>query len=159
MPITEIGQDLVGRCYAAVLYQAGCLTDLPWGDAQFDCVVFACDSARAFVVGPVLATELARANVDWIQVAGCGSEELHDQIDRASVSVGRQQAIGDGSPMTSWHKNALAPEQMADVAFHCFGGCEWVLVLVVGQRSDLLASIAAVKRRLKCHYLNRGADD
>jgi hypothetical protein len=70
---------------------------------------------------------------------------LHDAIDRASVAAGRQRAVGDGSPMTSWHEEEQSAEEMAEVAALCFGGHERVLVLVVGDERDLLTSGAAVK--------------
>jgi hypothetical protein len=50
--------------------------------------------------------------------------------------------------MTSWHEDARAVDEMADVAALCFGGHERVLVLVVGQEKDLQASVSAVKSRL-----------
>jgi hypothetical protein len=86
--------------------------------------------------------------LDWVQVAGSGAQDLHDAIDAAGVTVGRQLAVGEGSPMTSWHEEALAVEEMADVASLCFGGHERVLVLVVGSATDLRESVAAVKYRL-----------
>ncbi len=90
-----------------------------------------------------LGTELARANVDWVQVAGNGAEALHDAIDCAS---GRH---GDGSPMTSWHNEARSVEEMAEVASLCFGGRERVLVLVVGQAREFRASVKALNLSLK----------
>jgi hypothetical protein len=143
--LTEVGHDDVGRHYTVALYHAGCLEALPWGDEPFDCVVFLCDPDRVQAVRTTLSIEMARAKVDWVQVAGNGAKELHDAIDAASVAVGRQQAVGDGSPMTSWHEEALAVEEMADVASLCFGGHERVLVLVVGGAADLGTSVAAVK--------------
>ncbi len=145
---TEVVVDDVGRCYFAALYRSGCLAALPWGGQPFDCVVFLCDHAQAQVARVELSCELARTNVDWVQVAGSGAEELHDTVDRASVTVGRQRAVGDGSPMTSWHEDARAVDEMADVAALCFGVHERVLVLVVGQEKDLLASVSAVRSRL-----------
>ena len=66
---TEVAQDDVGRRYYAGIYSPGCLAALPWGEEPFDCVVFLCDAGRA----QGLNTELARANVNWVQVAGNGS--------------------------------------------------------------------------------------
>jgi hypothetical protein len=146
-------KDDADRWYSGALYRPGCFATLPWGDQPFDCVVFLCDPGQAKTVREELSHELARANVDWVQVAGSGAEELHDAIDRAGVAVGRQRAVGDGSPMTSWHEEALTPEDMAEVAALCFGGEEQVLVLVVGRESDLAASAAAVKDRLARDFI------
>jgi len=143
--LTDFCQDDAGRLYSAALYYPGCVAALPWGDEPFDCVIFLCDTGQAEAVREDLSREIARANVDWVQVAGIGSEELHDAVDRASVAVGRQKAVGDGSPMTSWHDEASSIEQMAKVAASCFGGEDRVLVLVVGREQDLAASAAAVK--------------
>jgi len=142
--VTAVGEDDVGRQYYAALYRPGCLAVLPWGNAQFDCVIFLCDPIQAGDACEELSRELARANVDWIQAAGPGAEELHDAVDRTSVAVSRQRAVGDGSPMTSWHEEMVDPEQMAEVAALCFGGREHVLVLVVGRESDLVRSLEAV---------------
>lgn len=144
----EIGLDDVDRRYFAALYCAGCLTTLPWGRKPFDCVVFVCDCHQAKSVHAELSAELVRANVDWVQVAGKGAEKAHDEIDLASVAAGRQKAVGDGVPMTSWHEEAVTMEQMADVAALCFGGHDRVLVLVVGRKKHLLASVAALRKRL-----------
>ena len=153
----DIGRDDVGRQYSAGLYSPGCLGTLPWRGEPFDCVVFLGDPGRAQAVRAELSAELTRANVDWVQAAGSGAEELHDAIDRASVAVGRQQAVGDGSPMTSWHEEALTGEAMADLAAHCFGVCKRVLVLVVGHDSDLLAAVVAVSDRLTNRCAGPGA--
>ncbi len=143
---TAICEDDAGRSYTGALYHAGCLAALPWGDEAFDCVVFLRGSTQTPAARTELSRELARANVDWVQVAGDGAEELHDAIDRASVFVGRQQFVGNGSPMTSWHEEAQSAEDMAEVAALCFGGQNHVLVLVVGEERDLSDSVAAVKR-------------
>ncbi len=150
--MTEISCDDVGRRYFAALYRPGCLSELPWGGEPFDCVVFLCDPARAQALAGSLSSDLARSRVDWVQVAGRGAEGLHDAIDRASVTVGRQRVVGDGSPMTSWHEEAQNPDAMAEVARLCFGGQDRVVVLVVGRPADLWASIEAVQqgRTMRC---------
>src|SRR5262249_47728733 len=91
----ECGADDACRLYSAAVYRSGCLAALPWGDQPFDCVVFLCDPGRAVTMREELSRELARANLDWVQVCGKGAEGLHDAIDRASVAVGRQRAVGD----------------------------------------------------------------
>jgi hypothetical protein len=115
---------------------------LPWGLDPFDCVVFLCeklpDSAS-------IAAELAGTAADWIQVAGVGAEALHDAIDRASVAIGRQRAVGDGSPMTSWHEEDTTPAQMAQVALLCFGGEDRVAIVVVGNAQAFEASVHALQ--------------
>ncbi len=142
--VTVIGKDDVDRCYSAALYRPGCLASLPWGGEPFDCVVFLCDLARAEAVRGGMSHEIARAAVDWVQVAGRGAKELHDALDHAGVDVGRQRAVGDGSPMTSWHEEASSVEDMAQVAAASYGSHEQVLILVVGREQDLIAAVAAV---------------
>jgi|SRR6516162_5999643 len=70
--VTAVGQDDVGRRHSAALYRPGCLAALPWGDEPFDCVVFLCDPVHAQDRREQLSRELARANVDWVQVVGRG---------------------------------------------------------------------------------------
>jgi hypothetical protein len=154
--MTEIGQDTVGRRFFAVLYRPDCLAELPWGNEPFDCVVFLCKQSPAHSLTESLSSDLVRSRADWVQVAGRGAEELHDAIDRASVAAGRQNAVGDGSPMTSWHDEARSPEEMAEVTSLCFGGQDRVLVLVVGQDAELRTSIKAVQQAEQIAAPNRG---
>ena len=128
-------------CFGTV-YRPGCLAALPWGDARFHCAVLLCDPDRA----KVQTAELVRANLDWIAVAGRGSEDVHDAIDVASVACGRQAAVGNGSPMTSWDEDALTAKQMAEVVSPWYGE-GWVLVLVIGNEADLHSAVAAVRER------------
>ena len=143
--MTEIGQDGVGRAYFAARYRPGCVDALPWERDSFDCVVFLCENLPDTAS---IAAELAGTAADWIQVAGVGAEALHDAIDRASVTIGRQLAVGDGSPMTSWHEADTTPAQMAQVALHCFGGYDHVLVLVVGDETAFAESVRALQDAL-----------
>ena len=145
----DLGQDGVDRRYYAALYWRGCLAELPWGEEPFDCIVFLCDPICVQALGADLSVELVRTNVDWVAVAGDGAEELHDILDHASIAAGRQQAIGDGSPMTSWHTGERTIEDMAELASFCLcGGHDYLLVFVVGQESDFQTSVEAVRRRL-----------
>lgn len=144
----EICADGADRRYFSTLYWPGCIAALPWGDARFDCAVLLFNPDRAKLQTAELSAELVRANLDWVQVAGNGSEDVHDAIDAASVACGRQAAVGDGSLMTSWHEDALSVEQMADVVSSSCGE-DWVLVLVVGNEADLHTAVAAVRHRVE----------
>lgn len=143
----EICADETGRRYVGTLYQPGCIAALPWGDARFDCAVLLCDPDRAKRQIVALGAELVRANLDWVQVAGIGSEAAHDAIDAASIACGRQAAVGDGSPMTSWHDEARSIRHMADEVFLC--GQDWVLILVIGNEADLHAAATALRGRVE----------
>jgi hypothetical protein len=52
-----------------------------------------------------IAAEIVKLPVDWVEIFGSRCEYLHDRIDVASVSIGRQEKVGDGSPMTAWHNH------------------------------------------------------
>lgn len=39
----------------------------------------------------------------WVEALGNAAEEVHDAIDATSVRIGRQSAIGEGDPLTTWH--------------------------------------------------------
>ena len=54
-----------------------------------------------------LIAAVAGCNSGWVEVFGFNSEAIHDEIDRASVRAGRQQAVGDGVPMTSWNDDPI----------------------------------------------------
>jgi len=144
--LVEIGKDSLDRQYTAVRYQPGCIADLPWGTAMFDCAVLLIE--RNYDKIAELCREVAQANTDWIAVAGQTSEEVHDLIDQASVTVGRQKAVGDGSPMTSWHEEALTVDQMAEIAAGLLGGQQFVLVVIVGSEPEFLNTIEALGKRL-----------
>jgi hypothetical protein len=146
--IVELGQDDVDRRYYAVLHRIGCLAELPWGHEPFDCVVMLCDHVRAEAVRSAVSYELVRTNVEWVSVAGEGAEALHDAIDQASVTIGRQKAVGDGSPMTSWHTDERSVEAMAELACSCFGGEDQVLIVVIGPEADFQAAVQALQKRL-----------
>jgi hypothetical protein len=121
--------------------------DDEWGDARFDCSVFLFKPDRAEFLTAELSAELVRANVEWVEVAGIGSEAVHEAIDAASVACGRQAAVGDGSPMTTWNEESRSPKQMADDVF--LGAEDWLLVLAVGNNADLHAAVAAVRQRVE----------
>ena len=153
--MTKIGQDDVGRTYFAARYQPGCVDALPWGSDPFDCVVFLYENLPH---NADLATKLAGTAADWIQIAGADAEALHDAIDRASVAIGRQRAVGDGSPMTSWHEEDTTPVQMAKVALLNFGSKDHVLILVVGNEQAWTMSVRAMQNELARQCGGRDSD-
>lgn len=146
-----VGEDRVGRRYFVGLYVEECLAQLPWDAEPFDCVVCLHDSPMNHGELDRLSLALAATHTDWIQIVGKNSEVLHDAVDEASVAIGRQSAVGDGQPMTSWHDDATTPDEMAEVARLCFGGHDQVLVLVVGEARDAVAVRGALQRRLTRH--------
>lgn len=111
---------------------------LPWGDEEFDvgiCIfeegVLSEDSFVRMIEGLVVK------NCDWVSTFGRSSERLHDEIDRASVRMGRQKAVGDGSPMTGWNEKLVTCEAMAENLSVCIhGGCDYRLIIVVGGSDD-----------------------
>ncbi len=136
------------RDYHALLYSGGPLPNLPWGEEMFDAIVVVCDGAQIERVADELSEAVSRANTDWVQTTGLQAKWLHDLIDQTSVRVGRQQAVGDGSPMTSWHEDAITVAEMCEVAIHCVGGCDHVLVIAVGTREAFDEVVATLRQRL-----------
>src|SRR5438034_3293387 len=96
-----LGRDETGRRYYAVLYEPGCLRTLPWGRRRFDCGIFVHWSASRESVEHCIQ-EAVRRNNDWVCTYGADAEAWHDRVDHASVEIGRQKRVGDGSPMTAW---------------------------------------------------------
>ena len=121
---------------------------LPWRGATFDLFLALSGECTPASYADI-AARVARYNVDWVQVAGRDAEMLHDLIDHASVDSGRQEKVGEGKPMTSWHEEATTPEQMAEVAYSCLGSAERVLCVVVGSETDEVCFASHLSRRLK----------
>jgi hypothetical protein len=96
-----------------------------------------------------LLVDLVVCDTDWVETFGPGSEHLHDLVDRASVLVGRQSAVGDGSPMTAWHEDLV---DCADIVAYVIQGghghCDVKLVLIVGSEEQVKDFIAEVRRQL-----------
>jgi hypothetical protein len=146
--IRLVGHDK-SRSYYVLPYATGCLEHLPWGSERFDCILCSCDATAVREAARDLAPAVARARTDWVQTTGALAEWLHDEVDRASVEVGRQSAVGDGSPMTSWNQKAVALATMAEVVVNCFGGCDQVLAVVIG--GDVTAIGNEIEQRLIAH--------
>lgn len=100
-----------------------------WGNVEFDCFVLLDERDPPGAVLERLAAWLAAARTDWVEVLGKMSERLHDAIDAASVSIGRQRAAGDGSPMTGWDDTVHSVRQV--VEYIAAGGQGWQSVKVV----------------------------
>lgn len=69
---------------------------------DFDC--FIVNESRDFLArNTLVVSAIAQRVHDWVEVFGVDAEAIHDAIDLASVDAGRQESVGDGSPMTSWN--------------------------------------------------------
>jgi len=124
------------RSFFTCRYDGGPLPDLPWGDAEFDCVLVSGDHDRARGLADSFSDEIVKHSVDYVQTTGPYAELIHDFVDEAAVVRGLQHAVGDGSPMTTWHEDARSLEKIVDVAKSCFGGADQVLCMVVGSAAD-----------------------
>jgi hypothetical protein len=109
--LAEDGSEL--RSFFAAMFDGSPIAPLPWGDAEFDCILVCADPARAILVAESFASSIVRCRVDWVQVTGPDSERIHDLVDEPSVRAGVQAAVGDGRPMTSWHEEAESPAAQA----------------------------------------------
>jgi hypothetical protein len=135
------------RMGAGSAFDGSSLAMLPWGGARFDCVLVSVDHARTRELGANFADQIVRFNNDYISVTGPDSEFIHDLVDKASVRAGRQEKVGDGDPMTTWHHDATTIEDGVKLAYLCPGGEEFVLCLVVGSPEDLERFITSLDRR------------
>ncbi len=127
--LVAVGIDSGGRQYFAVEGPAS-LDVMPWRDAPFDALVFIASSATPKHVEDSLRT-LVAANTDWIFTAGARAEFWHDRVDQLSVELGRQQRVGDGSPMTAWFDIGSLDQWDTSCSF---GGCDYFLFIVLGQQ-------------------------
>lgn len=131
--------DLVGPYGLRLL----CLRQRVWGDADatelimrmkpgFDCFVvnFAEPPEDA---GNALIAAIVRQVGGWVEVFGDQAETIHDAIDSASVSLGRQAVVGEGSPMTTWQEET----RESDIASYIWTGGQGEslrkVVVLVGQ--------------------------
>src|SRR4029453_2131316 len=108
LPLVSIGRDSADTQYFATT--ATLIEGLPWGDEQFYALFFVSASAAPAKVEQALRS-LVAANTDWIFTAGTQPEFWHDRVDQLSVEVGRQQQVGDGSPMTAWFEEITSLDQ------------------------------------------------
>jgi hypothetical protein len=80
-----------------------------------------------------IAAQIVQLDVDWVETIGPRCEHLHDLIDAASVSAGRQEKIGDGNPMTAWHENLTDLNKVLSyVRTGGLGFAETKIVVVIG---------------------------
>jgi len=80
-----------------------------------------------------IAARIVKLPVDWVETFGPQCEYLHDLIDAASVSAGRQEKVGDGIPMTAWHRDLLGVDEV--ISYVRTGGqgtAETKVVVVIG---------------------------
>lgn len=130
-------------------YRPGCLKSPPWGDELCDCFVILGESAVDHELARCLALDMASLRNDWVEVFGTNSETLHDMVDEASVSIGRQQAVGDGFPMTAWHTAMLDFDEIAShLSVGGLGAAPVAVVVFVGQDD---AAIEQLKAKLAQH--------
>lgn len=75
---------------------------LPWRGSECDAfVAILADELLTEEVTEAVSEGLVELPTDWIETMGNRSEYFHDRIDDASVAVGRQARVGQGSPMTA----------------------------------------------------------
>lgn len=107
---------------------------LPWRDDE-------CDAFVAILDAEFLTEQMARdvsrqivsLRLDWVETMGKRAEFLHDSIDNASVSAGRQGKAGDGDPMTAWHEGLADIRGMVDyLKLGGLGASDNKLVVVLG---------------------------
>jgi hypothetical protein len=107
---------------------------LPWQDAECDAfVAILADGLLTDQVTKAVSTSLVELPTDWIETMGSRAEFLHDRIDDASVAVGRQNRVGEGSPMTAWHEDLADINAMIEyVRLGGLGASNNKLVVVIG---------------------------
>lgn len=111
---------------------------LPWLDSQCDAFVLVLNPD--LLTGKLVAEiskVLVSLNTDWIETFGTKAELLHDAIDAASVSIGRQIRIGDGDPMTSWHTDLATLNDIAEyLKLGGLGSSDFKIIIVLGSDQD-----------------------
>lgn len=123
---------------------------MPQGMEECDAFIITLDSK---LLSAELASEIAgkivRLPVDWVETFGPQSEYLHDLVDQASVSIGRQEKVGDGDPMTAWHENLTNLDEVVSyLRAGGHGSAEIKLVVIIGPKdcANSIASRISAKR-------------
>jgi hypothetical protein len=126
------------------------LAELPWGEKQFDAfIVILRESAVSSDLIHIVIAELVMRNTDWIETVGPKSEWLHDEIEKASVRLGRQKQVGDGSPMTAWHNDIKKLSDMVEyVGNGGHGGNDYKAVIVIGNPIDFTMFVEELKENI-----------
>ena len=141
----KIGDDLFYRAP----FESQYLGPFSWGDSEFDVFVAILDSIPQMEQMRETLEKLVALNNDWIETLGPESEALHDHIDQASVNVGRQAAVGDGFPMTAWHKRLVRSDEMADyITCGGLGASYYKLVLVIGSKKHRIRFAEQMKQQM-----------
>jgi hypothetical protein len=134
MSLLAAGSDSAGRSYFLAAGDTMQVHELPWGSAQFDSLVFVDASVPESEVDRTLR-QLVSANTGWIYTAGSRPEFWHDRVDLLSVEIGRQQQVGDGSPMTAWFDDLQSLSEWD--SSRSFGDSDYFLFVVVGSKEPL----------------------
>ena len=129
----------------------GNFENLPWNTQEFDVIICILNTPITLKSSFLTTIEkLVITNCDWIDVIGLGAEYLHDQIDLASVKMGRQIKVGDGSPMTTWNEESLTHELAADWCFDSIlGGHDNRLIMIVGDFQQFNEFIDVFQKKIK----------
>ena len=113
------------NCFV-VTYAPGCLKALPWGDENFDCLLFKFEDD--YLMQKAI-DELLAGNCKCIHTAGEDPKYWRAYIDQRSVDLGRQAAVGDGNPRTDWRGEVNLLNIRDNI--HS-GGSDYFLVVLVG---------------------------
>jgi hypothetical protein len=134
-------------CLYVCPFRVEYLRSLPWRAELFDAFVISLEDEDASERTRDAIAELVRLNNDWVETFGIAAERLHDDIDEASVAVGRQRAVGDGSPMTAWHDDLTSLERIVDyIRRGGHGSCDYKLVGIAS--TSVTPFIVELKKRL-----------
>ena len=122
------------------------LDRLPWSRQECDAFVIVLDEeSLSNDLAAEICGRLVQLPVDWIETMGARCEYLHDRIDEASVTMGRQAKVGDGNPMTAWHEWLSDTDDMISyIRSGGHGSAERKIVVVVGPKH----SSAVVAQRI-----------
>ena len=115
----------------------------------FDSFVISRRSAYKHDAIAQIISSIANSKVDWVEVIGFNAEAIHDAVDRASVSAGRQKAVGEGVPMTAWDSDYHSDDEVAKyILTGGFGSHNKKLIFYLGTAEQELAFVNAVYAKL-----------
>jgi hypothetical protein len=148
MQLAYLGKVYWDQNIYAIRFERGCLSHLPFDGAEFECIILACDDKIIQMVAENIALEVSSARTDWVYTTGTFAEWLHDLIDETRVRIGRQDKVGDGSPMTAWFNEALTVTQKVKIVFSAFSGCSDIVALIVGDQPCFDTMVSAIRNEL-----------
>ena len=144
--------EIPGTCdtlYFVMRISSSAVQDVESFEHGFDCFIVN-RYGEATALEECLGRQIASRVETWVEVLGTNAEAIHDNIDSASVHIGRQAQVGDGEPMTAWHDDIFTDRDIAHyIMTGGLGAARSRLVVINGSEDDassLMRTLIAIAK-------------